>query len=273
MGKFRVSETSEINQSLAELEDIFAKGDKWRIGERLHRGSDCHMTFFDLKFDGSIEPIHGRCPFQCEYCYSHLPYKDECEVDKKKYNLHSADYRGPLRLNENVFHTDLGEGKFIIVGMGNDFWTAPTKWIDRTLDFLKDFPNRYNFITKNPARIGKFLDKIPEGSMLSCTIETDAYQMPGISKAPPPAARAESFANLDWPLKQLVLMPVFPFNSQRFFDMICEINPQYLFFNTLDVRPWTPHPSPYHILKCFEFLKVIVRYTNIKFIGDSRDSF
>ena len=276
MADFRTSQMDKIKKFFRELEDICSREsiDDLTFRERLKAGFELMLKTIkcaDFKFDGSFAPIHGRCPYQCEYCYAHLPYQDISEADKH-YNLRSVDYRGPLCLNEEAFNADLQEGKFIIVSMGNDLWASSTKFIDRTLDFLSGFPNRYNFLTKNPARFEKFLNKIPQGSMLSCTIETDAYQTPGIYKAPSPAVRAEAFKRLDWPCKQLVLMPVLPFNSQAFFDMICQVNPDYLSFNAFDARPWAPHPSDRQILKLIDLIKMIVKYTGIKFVGDIFDT-
>jgi DNA repair photolyase len=217
---------------------------------------------------GVFNPIYGRCPYQCEYCYQHLDYRSALD---KKLGHHPEDYLGRLKLNEEAFKTDLGKDKLILVSTSNDMFTAPSKWIERALDFLRDFPsNRYEFCSKNPARIAKFLDKIPEGSMLSCTIETDAYQTAGISKAPSPAMRAEAFKSLNWPLKMLCVSPVLPFNSDRFLKMICEISAGFLYMKPLDDRPWIGPPSWRESMKILELTMRLVDHTDVKFLEGYR---
>ncbi len=54
-------------------------------------------------------PIKGRCPHECEYCYMRrFP-------------------QGPLHLDEKELWTDLGSGNFIFVGSGTDMWAEEVR--------------------------------------------------------------------------------------------------------------------------------------------------
>ena len=104
--------------------------------------------------------------------------------------------------------------------------------------------------------------------MLTCTIETDHYET-RISKAPCPEWRAQTFAMLPWPEKQVISEPLLPYNARAFFEMITEIYPQYWAFNLFDARPWVPRPSLQEVFKLFEFCKMIIKYTDIKIVGEN----
>lgn len=103
-------------------------------------------------------PIKGRCPHDCSYCYM------------KRFP------QGDLRLDEKCFKDDLGKGNFIFVGSSTDMWAKviPTKWITKVLNYCKKYPeNTYLFQTKNPSRLFIFRYDFPPGTILGTTIETD----------------------------------------------------------------------------------------------------
>ncbi len=54
-------------------------------------------------------PIKGKCPHECAYCYM------------KRFPL------GPLHLDEKELRTDLGSGNFIFVGSGTDMWAEEVR--------------------------------------------------------------------------------------------------------------------------------------------------
>jgi len=104
-------------------------------------------------------PIKGKCPHDCEYCYmKRFPQK-------------------PVRLDESEFKTDLGDDNIIFVGSSCDMWAneIPDDWIRKTLEHCNKFNNTYLFQSKNPHRFLKaeFLRLMPLDDYLGTTIETN----------------------------------------------------------------------------------------------------
>ena len=77
-------------------------------------------------------PIRGRCPHQCYYCYM------------KHFKV------GNLRLEEKELQINLGNSNFIFVGSSTDMWAADvaSEWIRRVLEHTNKYNNTYLFQTK-----------------------------------------------------------------------------------------------------------------------------
>jgi len=146
----------------------------------------------------TFNPIRGRCPHACVYCYYQANKRYEKSV-------------GPLRLVQKELKEDLGRPwgqrcvpliteKTIFVGSSTDMWAqgVPDEWIDAVLDHCNRYPdNTYVFQSKNPERFRHFFFQLPPRTMLGTTIETNSY--PGsevISRSPDPSARARAVADL-----------------------------------------------------------------------------
>ena len=72
-------------------------------------------------------PVKGKCPHDCSYCYmKRFPQKE-------------------LRLDEGEFNTDLGEGNTIFVGSSCDMFAdgIDGKWILKTVGHCLKFDNTY----------------------------------------------------------------------------------------------------------------------------------
>jgi len=122
-------------------------------------------------------PIRGRCPHQCTYCYM------------KGFNV------GELRLVDKELQTNLGSGNFIFVGSSCDMWAreVPTDWIIPVLVRCRNFDNTYLFQSKNPERwLGWDWQSYgaPIKSIWGTTIETNRDY--GISEAPTPLNRYQA---------------------------------------------------------------------------------
>jgi hypothetical protein len=155
-------------------------------------------------------PIRGRCPHECVYCY----YQANARYEKSV---------GPLRLSPTCLMEPLKRGcrkatvmvpLTIFVGSSTDMWAqaVPDSWIEAVLEHCNRYPdNTYVFQTKNPARFRDFFFQLPSRTMLGATIETNFY-LPHhsdknlkegmsqsdtvLSKAPSPASRANALASL-----------------------------------------------------------------------------
>lgn len=131
-------------------------------------------------------PIMGRCPHDCKYCYVLYKYSNEV-----------AD---GIRLNEENFKDDFGSNKFIFVGSGIDLFAndIPDRWIKRVLDYcyrdntdLFGTRNRFLFQSKNPSRMLDYIKHpIFQNSVACTTIETNRYYPSIMNKAPHVEERA-----------------------------------------------------------------------------------
>lgn len=131
-------------------------------------------------------PIMGRCPHDCKYCYVLYKYSNEV-----------AD---GIRLNEENFKDDFGSNKFIFVGSGIDLFAndIPDSWIKRVLDYcyrdntdLFGTRNRFLFQSKNPSRMLDYITHpIFQNSVVCTTIETNRYNPSIMNHAPHVEERA-----------------------------------------------------------------------------------
>ncbi|GAI23708.1 unnamed protein product, partial [marine sediment metagenome] len=86
-------------------------------------------------------PIRGKCPHDCVYCYMKVYPQPELHFATKE------------------METNLGIGNFIFVGSSTDMWAyeAEGNWILDTLKHCCKYSlNRYLFQSKNPARFEFF---------------------------------------------------------------------------------------------------------------------
>lgn len=154
-------------------------------------------------------PISGKCPHDCSYCYM------------KRFKL------PPMRLNQKKLNVNLGSGRIIFVGSSIDMWAqkVPSKWIWPVLGHCREHDNEYLFQTKDPYRF-YFFDRFPEKVIFGTTLESDVHY-PDISRAPDPMIRAEAIARVG--SKRMVsIEPIMAFNYGRFLTMIERINPMFV---------------------------------------------
>ncbi|GAG66453.1 unnamed protein product, partial [marine sediment metagenome] len=101
-------------------------------------------------------PIKGKCPHDCSYCFmKRFPQKE-------------------LRLDEKCFKDNLGRDRYIFVGSSTDMWGTHINqdWIRDVLIHCYKYPdNQYFFQSKNPERFSVF--KLPDNFIICTTIETD----------------------------------------------------------------------------------------------------
>jgi len=164
--------------------------------------------------DYTWNPIRGKCPHQCVYCF-----------------MKSRDV-GPLRLEEKALADNLGSGRTIFVGSSTDMWAAavPDEWIFRVLKRCNEHPNKYIFQSKNPARFFHFSANFPATfarTILGTTLESNReYGQSG--KGPPAWARAACFLHLR-PFKKMVsIEPIIAFDHMVFLGWLREIKPAFV---------------------------------------------
>lgn len=119
-------------------------------------------------------PIRGKCPYECNYCYMKNLKVGELRLEKKELNL------------------NLDSGKIIFIGSSTDMFAenVPDEWIEKVLKYCGNFNNQYLFQTKNPGRFVDFIDMFPDHSVLGTTIETNKFWITDkLSLAPVPTQR------------------------------------------------------------------------------------
>jgi len=120
-------------------------------------------------------PVSGKCPHNCIYCYM------------------KGIVKRPLHLDQKSFKDCLGAGRVIFIGSGTDMFCrqVPLEWIKRVFQHCNLFPkNKYFFQSKNPRRFLESVEsfKYPKNIQFCTTIESDLDH--GVSDAPTVRERA-----------------------------------------------------------------------------------
>jgi len=201
-------------------------------------------------------PVTG-CLHGCKYCWARKL------AETKLKNSHRYKRGFIPRINEKEFNVKFNEGDFIFVSdMGDLFGSfIPREWILRVLAYVKKFPETYFlFLTKNPSRYTEFIEEFPENVILGITIETnkdDLYLEYGISGAPVPSVRYESFKKLDWNKKFISIEPILDFDLEIFWRWIDEIRPIMTYIGYDNYNHRLPEPALSKTLKFIEKLREI----------------
>ena len=175
-------------------------------------------------------PIRGKCPHECSYCYM------------KRFKV------GELRLEEKELKTNLGAENMIFVGSSTDMWAdkVPRKWIIEVLECCNSYPyNTYLFQTKNPKRFKEFIDYInfPQNVVLGTTLET-SFSVFNLSKAPQPLDRAWALADIKTKDKMVSIEPIMSFNFSELLVMIQDIKPKFVSIGADSQGHGLPEPDP-----------------------------
>ena len=189
-------------------------------------------------------PIRGRCPHQCSYCYM------------KRFKV------GNLRLEERELTTNLGSSNYIFVGSSTDMWAAevPTEWIQRVIQHTKKYNNTYLFQTKYPIRFLDFIEDINRNYILGTTLETNRDY--DVSLAPTPMDRWTQFKLLKkYKIRRMVsIEPVMDFDLVDFLCMLRDIKPEFVSIGADSKRNNLIEPSSEKLEKLIKHLK---SYTNV----------
>jgi protein gp37 len=179
--------------------------------------------------DDRWNPIKGRCPFDCSYCYV------------KRW----GNKQKPLRLDVKELQRNLGKDKFIFVCSGCDLFhpDVPWDWIAEVIVAARGYgaQNAFLWHTKNPARALEIpIWQFPPKSTLCATIESNVYT-PDISKAPSPLDRAAALRK--WKGERMIAVePVMNFDLAEFADLIVSCNPGQVNIGADSGRNALPEP-------------------------------
>jgi DNA repair photolyase len=160
--------------------------------------------------------LHGECEYGCSYCSTQT---------LKRFPVMAKCYSGEPRLNEVAMKENLYSKKYkdklIFVAGQNDLFAPNVEWeiIDEVLEYCRKFPKaKFLFQSKNPGRFDNFIHRIPKGSILCTTIESNWDFK--TSKAPHPCQRASDFGEINGFEKHLTCEPIMKFDIQAFAPII-----------------------------------------------------
>ena len=194
-------------------------------------------------------PIKGKCPHDCEYCYM------------KRFPLN------PVRLDETEFNTDLGEGNTIFVGSSCDMWAneIPSEWIQRIVEYISEkyYNNTYLFQSKNPKRFFDFDTILPDDIIFGTTLETNRKTN---TNAPEPSERVPwmwEFTDRKYNhFKRMIsIEPIMDFDLVEFSMMIRNIHPDFVSIGADSQGHKLPEPNKDKVLKFIEGIKT---FTEVK---------
>ena len=196
-------------------------------------------------------PIKGKCPHECEYCYmNRFPV-------------------GDLRLDKKCFNDNLGEGNTIFVGSSCDMFAVkvPEVWIKLVFQHIRDYQgNTYLLQSKNPERFEGYF--IPPFVICGTTIESNRDY--GISKAPSPVKRFEDLYNVDAGHKMVSIEPILHFDINILVDWIQDIKPDFVSIGADSKNNGLPEPSSNDVKQLIDALKQFTEVrvkSNLKRLG------
>ena len=196
-------------------------------------------------------PIRGKCPHDCSYCYM------------RGFNV------GELRFVEKELETNLGHHNFIFVGSSTDMWAdvVPKEWIEKVLKHCRDNDayNKYLFQSKNPARFLEWVGLFPDDIILGTTLETNRdYQ---ISKAPSFLYRFATMCELrQVGLPRMVsIEPIMDFDLDAMIKAVELLEPEFVSIGADSKGHKLPEPSSDKLNALIEELQGI---TTVKLKGN-----
>lgn len=197
--------------------------------------------------------VKGICYHDCSYCYM-----------KRWKN------QKPVRLDEKEFKTDLGKGNFIFVGSSCDMFAQdiPEWWIVEVLTYCDKFDNKYLFQTKNPTRLLRFTEILPEHSVVCTTIESDMWHDDIMKNSPLPEERAAAMDLLSDTLETYVTIePILDFDLPNLVQLIRECKPKQVNIGADSGNNNLPEPSKEKVLQLIEELKKFTTISKKKNLG------
>lgn len=197
--------------------------------------------------EATRNPVAGKCPFTCKYCYA------------KRYHHFEP---GVFSFDEATL-ANLGNHRTIFLGSRIDLWNdlIPAEILSRILWNCRKFQNEYLFQSKNPQRFVEFLSEFPENSILCTTIETNREDLIlSISNAPPVHLRVKAMKELDWRWKMVTIEPILQFDISELIEMVNCINPNYVNVGADSKNHHLQEPTGGQVDILIKLLKEMPRY-------------
>lgn len=172
----------------------------------------------------TINPLRGKCPHKCKYCY--VPHMVQ------KFHSIETKYSGEIELDNSVLKKRIdGKGGTIFICSMNDLFASevPNEFIIKILKWTNLEPkNNYLFQSKNPKRMKEYISLLPPKYILGTTIESNIDYK--ISNAPSPLDRYQGIkilSELKLPI-MISIEPIFKFDLEILTDWIKDIHPGFV---------------------------------------------
>lgn len=218
----------------------------------------------------TVNPFNG-CEFNC--------YDGNCWAAQMARRHEAMGTRGyengfepswcPWRIEKDI------NAEICWIGSMGDIAFQKTRNIKKIIrEMIVPNPETTFFLeSKEPSNFVRFIDDLPRNVLLSTTIETNRPYN-GISKAPVPYKRFESFKDLFEPFKNLFdepgglsnkhlsIEPVMDFDLSQFESMIRQINPVIVSMGYDNYNCNLPEPEPE---KFYQLASELQEYTQVEF--------
>jgi len=202
--------------------------------------------------DETKNPIRGKCPHACSYCY--VP-------NSRAKHL----YEGKPHLIESFFEKGLGKDKIMFIGSCFDIFADEirSQWIERIFGRCVQFKNEYLFQTKNPDRFYEFRKiGLPHNAIYGTTIETtDVMLSLKLSRAPDVSIRYLDFVDLNLPAKMVSLEPLLEFELEIMVRWMKNIQPIFISIGADSKGHNLPEPPG---AKVKELIQELEKFTEVK---------
>ena len=162
--------------------------------------------------DATWNPIRGRCPHNCAYCYMRGFWEKGFIPEEPA--VSECAYEAVFTQDEKIF-----------VGSSIDIFAdkIPTAWTQKVIDFCHEWPGTiFLFLTKNPGRYHEF--KLAKNFIAGATIESNRYHRKFMGNAPAPGDRIQAMKELEHPTKFICIEPIMAFDIEIFGEHLAEIN-------------------------------------------------
>ena len=191
----------------------------------------------------TFNPVAGRCPHQCAYCYA------------------SPNWGREPYLKNGLEKINLGEDRTIFVCAGIDLFAEGIPYgfavavINKCVEYDK---NIYLFQSKNPREMSKFC--YPTDVIFGTTIESNVWR-PELSKAPPPAERAGDLMMCGGGDRMVSIEPIMDFDVDPMLELMRLIMPTFVSIGADSKRHNLPEPPA---RKVFDLVLELRKFTEVK---------
>lgn len=199
-------------------------------------------------------PVVG-CLHNCTYCWARRLAETKLK-DVERYRDGFVPTLVEKELNKR-FHRE-----FVFVSdMGDLFgeW-VPEEWITKVIDAIKQSPtSNFLFLTKNPGKYLKYVERYPENLVLGATIETNRDY--NVSNCPTTYERYKYMRELPFKNKVVSIEPIMDFDLEIFVQWLKDIGPVLVHVGYDNYNHNLPEPL---LSKTYQLIDQLRAFTRVK---------
>lgn len=202
-------------------------------------------------------PLVMRCRHKCRYCYAQ-PIIDRLMEMNAKYKRLKA-YPDSITLVPSELNRVFKPDDFVFIQSMGDLFLKEVHENDilSILETAAHSDAEFLTLTKNPARMAEFADRISRNCMVGITAETNRSTS-RYSKAPVPEDRFREFRRFLWyPFRRLVVVePVMEFDLKPFSKQILSVKPSLVAVGYDNHNNCLPEPRLSKTLELIQLLEL-----------------